>query len=296
MWEWYVRIFGLEAGPFSFLLISDLDRSMAVWPLFDSAHWTDNKSRFLLENQNYPPTASLWKHPIPFLVQVDLCPCFFSSAAVAVVAIPININLYNSTLSPINLASLQKKPFANRQSEKLFDTCRTKMSIDSSRKTRGKDPVLISHKHPHIKQILAVFFQRNLVLNNKHMTKHGSTSCQYFNKISEGKTSDHTTSTTTPNSERNKKSLSLHKTETTQIITSLMNSTHCEWAFPQKPAPHLFPPSFLHVKKNPFPKTLQTNKHFTHKFATRTKNPKTLLPSHPYYYYYYNNIIIITSY
>jgi hypothetical protein len=129
------------------------------------------------------------------------------------------------------------------------------------------------------------------------MTKHGSTSCQNFNKISEGKTSDHTTSTTatttTPNSERNKKSLSPHKTETTQIITSLMNSTHCEGAFPQKLAPHLFPPSFLHVKKNPFPKTLQTNKHFTHKFATRTKNPKTLLPSHPYYY---NNNIIITSY
>jgi hypothetical protein len=61
------------------------------------------------------------------------------------------------------------------------------------------------------------------------MTKHGSTSCQNFNKISEGKTSDHTTSTTTtPNSERNKKYLSLHKTESTQIITSLMNPTHCE--------------------------------------------------------------------
>jgi hypothetical protein len=61
-----------------------------------------------LENRNYPPTASLWKHPIPFLVQGNLCPCFFSSAAVAVVvvAIPIDINLYNSTLIPINLASL----------------------------------------------------------------------------------------------------------------------------------------------------------------------------------------------
>jgi hypothetical protein len=59
------------------------------------------------------------------------------------------------------------------------------------------------------------------------MTKHGSTSCQNFNKMSEGKTSDHTTSTT-PNSERNKKFFSLHKTETTQIITSLMNPTHCE--------------------------------------------------------------------
>jgi hypothetical protein len=92
-----------------------------------------------LENQNYPPTASLWKHPIPFLVQGNLCPCFFSSAAVAVVANPIDINLYNSTLTPINLASLQKKPFANRQSEKLFDTCRTKMSIDSSRKTNNPD-------------------------------------------------------------------------------------------------------------------------------------------------------------
>jgi hypothetical protein len=94
-----------------------------------------------LENRNYPPTASLWKHPIPFLVQGNLCPCFFSSAAVAVVvvAIPIDINLYNSTLIPINLASLQKKPFANRQSEKLFDTCRTKMSIDSSRKTNNPD-------------------------------------------------------------------------------------------------------------------------------------------------------------
>jgi hypothetical protein len=94
-----------------------------------------------LENQNYPPTASLWKHPIPFLVQGNLCPCFFSSAAVAVVVVanPIDINLYNSTLTPINLASLQKKPFANRQSEKLFDTCRTKMSIDSSRKTNNPD-------------------------------------------------------------------------------------------------------------------------------------------------------------
>jgi hypothetical protein len=90
-----------------------------------------------LENRNYPPTASLWKHPIPFLVQGDLCPRFFSS--VAVVAIPIDINLYNSTLTPINLASLQKKPFANRQSEKVFDTCRTKMSIDSSRKTNNPD-------------------------------------------------------------------------------------------------------------------------------------------------------------
>jgi hypothetical protein len=32
------------------------------------------------------------------------------------------------------------------------------------------------------------------------------------------------------------------------------------------------------VKKNPFPKTLQTNKHFTHKFATRTKNPSSITP------------------
>jgi hypothetical protein len=187
-----------------------------------------------LENQNYPPTASLWKHPIPFLVQGDLCPCFFSSAAVAVVAIPIDINLYNSTLTPINLASLQKKPFANRQSEKLFDTCRTKMSIDSSRKTNNPDVRQRSSPNftqtpPHQTNSHS-FFQRNLVLNNKHVTKHGSTSCQNFNKISEGKTSDHTTSTTTttPNSERNKKSLSLHKTETTEIITTLMNPTHCE--------------------------------------------------------------------